>query len=125
MLCELVSAVLLTLGLVTPLGAAIGCGTMLVTGIAMNVKARSILNAAGGGEYPLFLAVSVAAVGFAGSGQLSVDTEIGLPFTKSDVRVGLVATVIAVCAGAVPCMRSRRTAVSGGVVRSSDLGTGR
>jgi putative oxidoreductase len=69
--------VLLVLGLGTPLGAAIAAATMLVAGVAMTTKAGYSWNSAGGGEYPLVLAMLTAALAFTGAGAWSLNTFSG------------------------------------------------
>ncbi|WIY07602.1 DoxX family protein [Amycolatopsis mongoliensis] len=107
-LCELVAAVLLAVGLATPLGAAVGAGTMLVAAVATNLKAGARWNTAGGGEYPLVLAVVVVALGFTGPGRWSVDAVLGVPSAAGDVRIGLAVVVVAALAASVPILRTTR-----------------
>lgn len=110
--CELVAGLLLALGVGTVLGAAIGCGTMLVAGAAMSAKARTFWNSAGGGEYPFALAVGAAVLGFTGPGRFSVDEVLDLPLTPPGVGVGWAVIIIAVLAAAVPTVRTRRALTS-------------
>lgn len=70
---EMLAAALLVLGLVTPVAGLVGCGTMLVAGLTMQLNSGRFWNAAGGGEYPYVLAVASAAVGIAGAGHFSLD----------------------------------------------------
>lgn len=70
---ELTAALLLVLGLATPLGALIGSGTMLVAGLTMHTASGKFWNAAGGGEYPYVLFAVALAVGIVGGGGYSTD----------------------------------------------------
>ena len=70
---ELAAAGLLVLGLVTPLGALVGAGTMLVAGLTMHTASGRFWNSAGGGEYPYVLCAVAATVGIAGGGRFSAD----------------------------------------------------
>lgn len=119
--CELAGAVLLVLGLGTPLGAAIATGTMLVAGVAMTTKAGNSWNSAGGGEYPFVLAVLAAALAFTGAGNWSLDAALALPWAAADgpraVAIGVGAAALAVLAAAVPTIRTikaQRAAKAGG-----------
>ncbi|MFC4948697.1 DoxX family protein [Pseudonocardia sp. GCM10023141] len=107
-LCESVAAALLVLGVATPLGSAVGAGTMLVAAAATTMKSGSRWNTGGGGEYPLVLAIVVAALAFTGPGRYSVDALAGLPTADPDLRVGLTAVLVAVAVAAVPIARTRR-----------------
>jgi putative oxidoreductase len=110
--CELLAAVLLVLGLVTPVGAAIAAGTMLVAGGAMSAKAGSRWNTAGGGEYPLVLALLAVCVAFTGAGSWSADALLGIPWMAvrgwEGVLIGLAAAGVAILAALGPLARTRR-----------------
>ncbi|UOT05692.1 DoxX family protein [Rhodococcus opacus] len=107
-LCELLAAVLLAAGIATPFGVAVGASTMLVAAVATNLKAQARWNSAGGGEYPLVLALVLATLGFTGPGSLSVDAALGLPSSDADVRVGIAVVVVALAAASVPIARTAR-----------------
>lgn len=108
---ELAGAVLLLLGLATPLGAAIATGTMLVAGAAMTLLKGTVWNSAGGGEYPLVLAGVAAVLGFTGPGAWSLDAALGVswavPHGTTAALFGLGAIVLAVLAALPPILRSR------------------
>lgn len=70
---ELLSALLLVLGLATPLAGLMGAGTMLVAGLTMHLNARKFWNSAGGGEYPYVLAAVLTGIGIGGAGHYSTD----------------------------------------------------
>lgn len=74
---ELTAAILLCLGLLTPLGALIAAGTMTVAGVTMHLAAGMFWNVAGGGEYPYLLAVVAVALGLTGPGRYSLDAVLG------------------------------------------------
>ncbi|MGW6457631.1 DoxX family protein [Streptomyces sp. NPDC055078] len=74
--CELVAALLLSLGLFSAFGSAIAFGTMLVAA-SVNMS-KGLWATAGGYELPLVYAVSAAVVGFTGPGRWSLDHAFGL-----------------------------------------------
>jgi putative oxidoreductase len=118
--CELVAAVLLAIGLVTPLGAATAAGTMLVAGVAMTAKAGSSWNSGGGGEYPFVLAVVAGALAFTGPGAWSADAAIAVPWAGvNDVptaATGVITVVVVLLTAVAPIrrtMRTRRSVVGG------------
>ncbi len=73
---ELIAAVLLLVGLFTPLAALIAAGTMFVAGVTMHLNSGKFWNIAGGGEYPYVLAAAAAVLGFTGAGAASVDAAL-------------------------------------------------
>src|SRR5688572_4533918 len=73
---ELVGGLLLCLGLITPLAAAIVIGVMVVAGAAGH-GGKGFFITRGGWEYCLVLAGMAAAVAFTGPGDWSVDRLIG------------------------------------------------
>lgn len=110
--CEAGAAVLLVLGLGTPLGAAVAAGTMLVAGVAMNAKAGTPWNAGGGGEYPLVLAGLAAGLAFTGPGAWSLDAALRPAWADVEgsqgVLIGVGAVVLALVAAAPPVGRTLR-----------------
>lgn len=70
---ELLAALSLVAGALTPLGAVTAVGTMGVAGLTMSHASGRLWNAAGGGEYPFVLAATAAVLGFTGAGAYSVD----------------------------------------------------
>lgn len=109
--CEAGGSLLVILGLVTPLGAAMLAGTMIVAGASLTMVKRTVWNAAGGGEYPLVLATFAVVLGFTGPGRWSVDEAIGAPWVPhSNARaaiVGAIVVVIAVLAAGPVLVRTR------------------
>jgi putative oxidoreductase len=116
--CEAVAAVLLLLGALTPLGAAIAAGTLLVAGASQTLRAGKLWNALGGGEYPLALAVAALAVGFTGPGMWSVDRAL---LDDLPDYTGLVVVAVAVVAALPPTLRARRELQRLRAVGSADL----
>jgi putative oxidoreductase len=97
-MCELTAGVLLAVGLLTPLAAAIAVGTMLA---AAAVHAPNGLWAADGGfELPGSYALVAAALGFTGPGQYSIDHWLGLgwgwPFGLAALLLAGVAAAAAI-----------------------------
>jgi putative oxidoreductase len=91
-LAELTAGGLLTLGLVTPLGAATAIGVMLA---AAAVHApNGLWNIAGGVELPGFYAVTAIGLALTGPGRISVDHLLGLswswPFGAGAVALGVI-----------------------------------
>ncbi len=70
---ELLAAVSVLLGLLTPLGCLAAAGTMAVAGMTMQHSARTFWNAAGGGEYPYVLAAVAVVLAVTGPGGYAVD----------------------------------------------------
>ncbi|MGJ9373158.1 DoxX family protein [Nesterenkonia sp. CF4.4] len=116
-LSELIAATLLLLGLLTPVGALLAAGTMVVAGVTMQLNSGKFWNIAGGGEYPYVLAAAAAVLGFTGAGAHSLDawfsgeawsTLIHEPVTWVGTLI-----VLAALAAAVPfALVVRRAAVS-------------
>jgi putative oxidoreductase len=99
---ELLSGTLFALGLLTPLAGAVAIGTMLTAGASVSAAQRIFWNAAGGGEYPLVLAVISAAVTQAGAGRYSLDalSVIGTPGWPEPARIA--AIVVGVVGAVIP-----------------------
>ena len=96
-LAEAGGGLLLALGLVTPLAAAMIAGVMLNAIITAHWP--KVWNTEGGLELPLVLAASALAVAFAGPGRLSLDRLVG--WDLQGTTWGLAALGLAVVAGAV------------------------
>lgn len=107
--CEMAAAVSLLLGLLVPLGAAVGIGTMLVAGSSLSVLNGTFWNSAGGGEYPFFLALVLAGLAFTGAGTVSVDANLSLPLPDRPVLVGVLAVLVGVVAAIPPILRARKS----------------
>ena len=111
-LCEISSALLLLFGLLTPLGAAIATGTMLVAGVSMIALHGTFWNSGGGGEYPLVLAAMAACLGFTGPGQYCIDALItALPWNGDGAAravTGIAVLVVGTASAVVPVADLRR-----------------
>lgn len=98
---EVVAAISLIFGFLSPVGAAIAAGTMAVAGLTMQLGAGRFWNSAGGGEYPYLLALVAVAIGFAGPGVYSIDHLIASAWPWYEVAgegawwIGLVIAVLA------------------------------
>jgi putative oxidoreductase len=95
-LTELTGGVLLLLGLVTPLAAAIALGTMLN---AINVTWHGGLTGQNGYQMPLLFATVAAALAFTGPGRFSLDA--GRPWQRQGIARGVGAVVLAVIAAVI------------------------
>ncbi|KIH99500.1 hypothetical protein LP52_06245 [Streptomonospora alba] len=105
---EAVAAVLILLGLLTPLGTAIAVGTMTV---AASANAEKGLWAHHGGyEVALVYALIAAALGFTGPGAYSLDALLGQ--SAPPLWAGAGAVVLGLAA-AVPVLLRRRGALRG------------
>jgi putative oxidoreductase len=103
---EVLAAASIATGFLTPLGALLAAGTMIVAGMTMHLNAGRIWNAAGGGEYPYMLAIVAIVIAFIGPGSISIDHLITLAAPSSGrfdsgVIVGVIVAVVAVV-GAIP-----------------------
>src|SRR5581483_12399656 len=75
-LAEFGGGLLLALGLLTPLGAAIVASVMLVATVTVHAKG-GFFAASGGYEYNLVLAAAAVSLAFTGPGAISVDALLG------------------------------------------------
>jgi putative oxidoreductase len=108
--CEATGALLVALGLATPLGAAILAGTMAVAGGALTMAKGTVWNALGGGEYPLMLGVFAVLLGFTGPGRWSLDWAVAAPwYPKSNGAAALIGVIVAVVAALAACVALLRT----------------
>jgi putative oxidoreductase len=104
-LAEVVGGLLLALGFLTPLAAAMVFGVMVVAAVSVHLP-RGFFVTAGGAEYTLVLGVTGLALGFTGAGPLSIDALVGLPF--GGAAWGLGALVLGLIGGFVPLVARRR-----------------
>jgi putative oxidoreductase len=103
-LTETGGGVLLALGLLTPLGAALVASVMLVATVTVHLK-NGFFAAGGGYEYNLVLAAAALSLAFSGPGALSIDELLGYSFAGALWGVG--AIVVAVV-GALVQLAQRR-----------------
>lgn len=109
--CETTAAITLLFGFLAPVGSAIGIGTMLVAGSSLAILKHTFWNAVGGGEYPYFLAWTMAALAFTGPGRIAVDASLTLPLHDRPILVGLLAVLVGVLAALPTIQRTRRNQV--------------
>lgn len=103
--CELTGALLLALGLLTPLGSAIVVGTMIV---AASANFRNGLWAhLGGYEVPLVYGALAFVVAVTGPGPWSLDAVAGLA-RLSGIGYALAAAALGVLAALPPLLRRRQ-----------------
>ncbi|MFJ4772077.1 DoxX family protein [Streptomyces uncialis] len=111
-LCELIAAASMVTGLLTPLGAAIALGTMLVAG-SVSVS-KGLWAQSGGYELPLVYGGLAVGLGFTGPGEWSLDHAFGLTelsgagWGTAAMALGLLTGLVAVARAARE--RRRRTA---------------
>jgi putative oxidoreductase len=109
--CELSGSALIALGLITPLGAAILAGTMIVAGGTLTLAKGIVWNVMGGGEYPLALAAVAVVLGFTGPGRWSIDNAIGAPWVShgngTAAITGVIVLAVAALAAAAALLRTR------------------
>jgi putative oxidoreductase len=95
---EFGGGVLLTLGLLTPVGSFAVLGAMVVAIVSTHLS-KGFWNRNGGLEFPLMIAVPALALTFIGPGADSLDSALNIrlpePFTWIVLAVGTVATVSA------------------------------
>jgi putative oxidoreductase len=106
-LVEFVGGLLLALGMLTPIGAALGASVMLVAALTVHVK-NGFFVTSGGYEYNLVLGVAALTVAFTGPGSLSIDAF--LHNEQSGVTWGIGAAAVATL-GALGQLAQRRTNV--------------
>jgi putative oxidoreductase len=104
-LAETGGGLLLALGLLTPIGAAVICSVMLV---ALTVHIKNGFFAQNGGyEYALVLGVAALTCAFTGPGALSLDALLGDHF--SGTFWGIAALLVGILGGVFSLMQRRST----------------
>ena len=111
-LTETGGGVLLALGLLTPLGAALVASVMLVATITVHLK-NGFFAGGGGYEYNLVLAAAAVSLAFSGPGLLSIDALLGYSF--SGALWGMGAIVVAVVGALGQLAQRHRSATAGRV----------
>jgi len=111
-LTEAGGGVLLALGLLTPLGAALVASVMLVATITVHLK-KGFFAGGGGYEYNLVLAAAALSVAFSGPGVLSIDALLGYSFAGTLWGIG--AIVVAVVGALVQLAQRHPSAAAGHV----------
>ncbi len=107
-LVETGGGLLLALGLLTPVAAAVVFSVMLVAAVSAHVKQGFFLTS-GGYEYTLVLGVAGLTVAFTGPGSLSLDALLG--YSVSGAFWGVAALFVGLVGGAIQ-LAQRRTAPS-------------
>jgi putative oxidoreductase len=96
-LTEFGGGLLIALGFITPLGAALVASVMLVAALTVHVK-QGFFITSGGYEYNLVLGIAALTLAFVGPGAFSVDALLGL--SLSGLMWGTLALLVAVLGGA-------------------------
>ena len=97
-LVEAGAGLLLAVGFLTPMAAAIVLSVMLVAGVTVHVK-QGFFITSGGYEYTLVLGVAGLTIAFTGPGALSLDALVG--YSVSGARWGAVALFLGLVGGAI------------------------
>ncbi len=113
-LAELVGGILLIVGLLTPLAAAVVIAQSTVIILHAHLP-RGFWNMKGGYEFPLALATIAAAVCIMGAGVISLDHVLGIQFL-ADVRVALL--ILGIVAGLVALAVPRMVAREGNAAQA-------
>ena len=103
-LAETGGGLLLALGLLTPVAAALVFSVMLVAAVTVHIE-KGFFAPNGGYEYNLLLGVAALTVAFAGPGSLSLDEQLG--YHLSGTIWGMAALLVGVF-GAVLSLVQRR-----------------
>ena len=114
-LVEFGGGLLLALGFLTPLGAALIASVMVVAAVLAHVK-QGFFAATGGYEYNLVLGVAALSLAFTGPGALSIDALLGS--TLDGALWGTLALVVAVI-GAAGQLAQRRVPEAGQVAAAA------
>jgi len=109
-LTETGGGVLLALGLLTPLGAALVASVMLVATITVHLK-NGFFAAGGGYEYNLVLAAAAVSLAFSGPGALSIDALLGYSLGGALWGVGAIGVAVV---GALVQLAQRHAPVTAG-----------
>jgi len=104
-LAETGGGLLLALGLLTPIGAAVICSVMLVA-MAVHIK-QGFFAQNGGYEYALVLGTAALSLAFTGPGSFSLDALLGSHL--SGTFWGVAALVVGVLGGAFSLSQRHRT----------------
>ncbi|MCC7007934.1 MAG: DoxX family protein [Acidobacteria bacterium] len=107
-LVELTGGLLLAVGFLTPLGAALTASVMVVA--AATVHAKSFFVTSGGFEFNLLIGVAALAVAFTGPGALSLDAVVG--YTLAGGAWGAGAAAVAVLGAIAQLARRQRVAAA-------------
>jgi putative oxidoreductase len=103
-LAETGGGLLLALGLLTPVAAAIVFSVMLVAAVSVHIR-KGFFITSGGYEYTLVLGVAGLTLAFTGPGSLSFDALLG--YSRSGAFWGLGALFVGVLGAVVPLIQRR------------------
>jgi len=106
-LAETVGGLLLALGLLTPIAAALVFSVMLVATVAVHLQ-KGFFAQNGGYEYTLLLGIGALAVAFTGPGALSLDALLG--HTLSGAFWGIAAVLVGALGALIPLSQRRAVA---------------
>jgi putative oxidoreductase len=92
-LVEIVGGLLLAVGFLTPLGAALIASVMIVAAVTVHAK-NGFWMTSSGYEFNLLIGMAALSLAFTGPGALSIDTLVG--FEPSGIAWGVGAAIVAV-----------------------------
>lgn len=107
---EIGGGLLVALGLLTPLGAALVFSVMIVAAVSVHLK-NGFFITGGGIEYTVVLGIAGLTLAFTGPGALSLDALLGLPWLHGGPFWGLAAFAVGLVGGTIQ-VAQRRTARS-------------
>jgi putative oxidoreductase len=102
-ICEAGGGLLLVLGLLTPLAAAVVIGTMIVAAVSVHAK-QGLWATNGGYELPLTNALVATGLAFTGAGSWSLDNAFDIPWTRG-AGAGIWAVALAAAAAGISLAR--------------------
>jgi putative oxidoreductase len=105
---EIAGGLLLAIGLLTPLAAALVFSVMIVAAVSVHMK-NGFFITNGGFEYNLLFGVTGLTIAFTGPGALSIDALLGLPAVQGGAFWGVASFAIGLI-GATLQLAQRRTA---------------
>jgi putative oxidoreductase len=105
-LVEAGGGLLLVLGLLTPLAAAVVLSVMFVAAVSVHVK-QGFFITSGGYEYTMVLGIAGLTLAFTGPGALSVDALLG--YSWSGAWPGVAALSVGLAGGAIQLVQRRTT----------------
>jgi putative oxidoreductase len=107
-LAEIGGGVLLALGLLTPLAAAVAFSVMVVAAVSVHMK-NGFFATKGGFEYNFVLGIAGLTPAFTGPGALSLDAVLGLPTLHGGALWGLAALAVGLLGSALELAQRQTT----------------
>jgi putative oxidoreductase len=104
-LSEFVGGLLLTVGLVTPLGAAMVLGTMIVAMVSVHLQ-NGFFAASNGIEMPFLYAAAALGLVFTGAGAYSLDNVLDVTFFSAPYIVGTLLVLTIISTGVILGLRT-------------------